>query len=220
MASGTCESQSNVQTVRVNNLQQNTTYSVSSSITNAGRNYGSLMTVKTPMSLSATSQSDTKTATPQSDTKTATTQSDTKTATTQSDTKTATTQTLTNNSSPVVQNETITATIATIIAMSNVESRTASTVNLLKTLSAPEKESLLDVTMKSTKSAVINIDVVIPDIKVVITATKSGSKPIVFTLKTDVDGEGQIKTSKNLNGYTVTLAVNGVKLDSDKATKK
>ena len=54
----------------------------------------------------------------------------------------------------------------------------------------------------------------------VVTATKAGSKPIVFNIKTDTEGDVQIKTSKNLTGFTVTLSANGVKLDSDKAVKK
>jgi hypothetical protein len=76
------------------------------------------------------------------------------------------------------------------------------------------------VTLKSTKSAVINVTSDVPDIKMIITATKQGSKPIVFNIKTNGEGDGQIKTSKNLTGYTVALSANGVKLDSDKAIKK
>jgi hypothetical protein len=211
IASGTCESQNNIQTVRVDGLKQNTSYSVSTSVTNAGKNYGSLMTVSTKAGSTATTQTDTKTATTQTDTKTATTQTDTKTATTQTDTKTAT---------PTPQSETRTAAVAVIAAISNVESRTVTAANLLNTYSATEKENLLNVTLKSTKSAVINVTSDVPDIKMIITATKQGSKPIVFNVKTNSDGDGQIKTSKNMTGYTVTLSVNGVKLDSDKAVKK
>ena len=75
-------------------------------------------------------------------------------------------------------------------------------------------------TLNSAKSAVVNVSTDIPSIKMVVTATKAGSKPIVFNVKTDTKGDAQIKTSKNLTGFTVTLSANGVKLDSDKAVKK
>jgi hypothetical protein len=211
LASGTCGSQSNVQTVRVENLKQGTSYAINSSVTNAGKNYGSSMTVSTQASLTATTQTDTKTATTQADTKTATTQTDTKTATTTTATKTTTTTT---------QSETRTAAVAVVAAISNVESRTVTASNLLNTYTATEKENLLNVTLNSAKSAVVNVSTDIPSIKMVVTATKAGSKPIVFNIKTDTEGDAQIKTSKNLTGYTVTLSANGVKLDSDKAIKK
>ena len=189
IASGTCESQSNIQTVRVDNLLQNTSYAISSSITNAGKDHGSSMTVSTKGSSAATT-----------DTKTVTTQSDTKTVTTQSETRTTE--------------------VAVVAAISNIDSRTVTAANLLRTYSATEKENLLNVTLKSAKSAVINVASDIPDIKMIITATKKGSKPIVFNIKTNSEGDGQIKTSKNLTGYTIILSANGVKLDSDKAIKK
>ena len=205
LASGTCGSQSNVQTVRVENLKQGTSYAINSSVTNDGKNYGSSMTVSTQASLTATTQTDTKTAT---------TQTDTKTATTQTSTKTTTTTTTT------TQSETRTAAVAVVAAISNVESRTVTASNLLNTYTATEKESLLNVTLNSAKSAVVNVSTDIPNIKMIVTATKAGSKPIVFNIKTDTEGDAQVKTSKNLTGYTVTLSANGVKLDSDKAIKK
>ena len=118
------------------------------------------------------------------------------------------------------QSETRTVAVALIAAISNVESRTVTAANLLKTYTATEKESLLNVTLNSAKSAVVNVSTDIPSIKMVVTATKAGSKPIVFNVKTDTEGDAQIKTSKNLTGFTVTLSANGVKLDSDKAVKK
>ena len=189
IASGTCESQNNIQTVRVDNLLQNASYTISSSITNAGKNHGSSMTVSTKGGSATTA-----------DTKTVTTQADTKTVTTQSETRTTE--------------------VAVVAAISNIDSRTVTAANLLRTYSATEKENLLNVTLKSAKSAVINVASDIPDIKMIITATKKGSKPIVFNIKTNSEGDGQIKTSKNLTGYTIILSANGVKLDSDKAIKK
>jgi hypothetical protein len=149
----------------------------------------------------------TPTPTPTPDTSTATPSA--------SDTRTATTKPTTTTTS-----ETRTAAVAVIAAISNVESRTATASNLLKTYSATEKEGLLKVTLNSAKSAVIGVSTDIPNIKMVVTAIKTGSKPIVFNIKTNSEGDGQIKTSKNLTGYTVTLSANGVKLDSDKAVKK
>jgi hypothetical protein len=145
------------------------------------------------------------------DTKTVVSNVDTRTATVVSNTDTRTATTLADNK--------ITSIIA-VSSISNVESRTASAANLLNTYTATEKENLLNVTVKSTKSAVVNVSTDIPNIKMAVTATKAGSKPIVFNIKTNSEGDGQIKTSKNLTGYTVTLSANGVKLDSDKAIKK
>jgi hypothetical protein len=145
------------------------------------------------------------------DTKTVVSSVDTRTATVVSTTDTRTSTTLADNK--------ITSIIA-ITSISNIESRTASAASLLNTYTATEKESLLNVTVKSTKSAVVNVSTDIPNIKMAVTATKAGSKPIVFNIKTNSEGDGQIKTSKNLTGYTVTLTANGVKLDSDKAIKK
>ena len=193
-------------------MKAGTSYLVSVTAVNAGINYSITRTITTK-NLVAIPTSDTKTATTQTDTKTATTQTDTKTATTTTATKTTTT-------APTTQSETRTAAVAVIAAISNVESRTVTAANLLNTYSATEKENLLNVTLKSTKSAVVNVTSDVPDIKLIITATKQGSKPIVFNIKTNGEGDGQIKTSKNLTGYTVTLSVNGVKLDSDKAVKK
>ena len=212
----------------IKNLLAGTSYTVSVVAKNAGVEYTStrtittknLVTITTPDTKTATTQNDTKTATTQNDTKTATTQNDTKTATTQNDTKTATTQTATKTTTTTTQSETRTAAVAVVAAISNVESRTVTASNLLKTYTATEKESLLNVTLNSAKSAVVNVSTDIPNIKMVVTATKTGSKPIVFNIKTNSEGDGQIKTSKNLNGYTVTLSANGIKLDSDKAVKK
>jgi hypothetical protein len=134
---------------------------------------------------------------------------DTKTVVSNTDTRTSTT----------LANNKITS-IITILSISNVESRTVSAANLLNTYTATEKEKFLNVALNSTKSALVNVSTDIPNIKMAVTATKAGSKPIVFNIKTNSEGDSQIKTSKNLTGYTVTLSANGVKLDSDKAIKK
>jgi hypothetical protein len=184
-------------------LKAGTSYLVSVAAINSGINYSITRTITTKNLV----------AIPTSDTKTATTQTDTKTATTQTATKTTTTTTTT---TITTQSETRTAAVAVVAAISNVESKTATAANLLTTYTAPEKEDFLKVIVISNKSAVINVATDIPDIKMAVTATRPGSKPIVFKVKTDSDGDAQLKTSKNLTGYTITLSANGVKLDADK----
>jgi hypothetical protein len=203
IASGTCESQNNIQTVRVDGLKQNTSYSVSTSVTNAGKNYGSLMTVSTKAGSTATTQADTKTATTQADTKTATTQTATKTTTT-----------------TTTQSETRTAQVAEVVSISNSKERTVAAVELIQTFDSAEKERALDITYKSKKSTVIDVDLAVPGIPVVVTATKKGSPTITLKSTTDAEGDAQIKTTKNLEGYSVTLTVNKTKIDTDVVKKQ
>ena len=155
---------------------------------------GSGATIKAGTAPTVT-QTDTKTATTQTDTKTATTQTDTKTATTQTDSKTATT-------SVPVSADTTTATVVQ-----------------LTSLASEEKEDLLKVALKSNRSSTISIAVDIPKVNLVVTATKKGSTPITFKVKTDSEGDAQIKTKRNLAGFTVTLSIGKVKLDSDLVRK-
>jgi hypothetical protein len=147
-----------------------------------------------------------------SDTGTATTSTDTRTATTSTDTRTATTSTSS-------QSETRTVAVAAIAAIANPDSRTVTAGNLLKTYSPAEKESLLDVTLKSTKSALINVSTDIPKVNLTLTAVKKNAPSFTFKVVTDADGDALVKTSKNLNGYTVTLIAGKVKLDSDLVKK-
>ena len=155
---------------------------------------GSGATIKAGTAPTVT-QTDTKTATSQIETKTATSQIETKTATTQTDTKTATT-------SVPVSADTTTATVVQ-----------------LTSLTSKEKEDLLKVALKSNSSSTISIAVDIPKVNLVVTATKKGSTPITFKVKTDSEGDAQIKTKRNLAGFTVTLSIGKVKLDSDLVRK-
>jgi hypothetical protein len=91
---------------------------------------------------------------------------------------------------------------------------------LIKTFDSVEKEQALDVTYKSKKSSVIDVDLAVPGIPVVITATKKGSPTITLKSTTDTDGDAQIKTTKNLEGYSVTLTVNKTKIDTDVVKKQ
>ena len=143
-----------------------------------------------------------------------TSQTDTKTVTSQTDTKTVTTRTETSS-----QSETRTAQIAEVALISNSKERTVAAVELIKTFDSAEKEQSLDVTYKSKKSSVIDVDLAVPGIPVVITATKKGSPTITLKSTTDADGDAQIKTSKNLEGYSVALTVNKTKIDTDVVKK-
>ena len=189
-------------------MKAGTSYLVSVTAINAGINYSITRTITTK-NLVAIPTSDTKTATTQADTKTATTQADTKTATTTAATKTTTTQ-----------SETRTAQVAEVVSISNSKERTVAAVELIQTFDSAEKERALDITYKSKKSTVIDVDLAVPGIPVVVTATKKGSPTITLKSTTDTDGDAQIKTTKNLEGYSVTLTVNKTKIDTDVVKKQ
>ncbi len=145
------------------------------------------------------------------------TRSSTKGINSTTDTRTFTTQT---KPTITTQSETRTAQIAEVALISNTKERTVATVELIKTYSSAEKEQVLDVTYKSKNSTVIDVDLAVPGIPVVITATKKGSPTITLKSTTDADGEAQIKTTKNLEGYSVALTVNKTKIDTDVVKKK
>jgi hypothetical protein len=184
-----------------------TTYNYSATASNNGNSWSASVSHTAPGTPTPTT----------SDTKTATTQTDTKTATTQTDTKTATTQT---QPTSTTQSETRTAQIAEVALISNTKERTVATVELIKTFDSAEKEQSLKVTYKSKKSSVIAVDLAVPGIPVVVTATKKGSPTITLKSTTDTDGDAQIKTTKNLEGYSVTLTVNKTKIDTDVVKKQ
>jgi hypothetical protein len=151
----------------------------------------------------------------QTDTRTVTSQTDTRTVTSQTDTRTFTTKTESS-----FQSETRTAQIAEVALISNSKERTVAAVELIKTFDSAEKEQALNVTYKSKKSSVIDLDLAVPGIPVVVTATKKGSPTITLKSTTDADGDAQIKTTKNLEGYSVALTVNKTKIDTDVVKKK
>ena len=146
--------------------------------------------------------------------------SDTRTVTSQTDTKTVTSQTVTKTTTPIIQSETRTAQVAEVVSISNSKERTVAAVELIKTFDSAEKERTLDVTYKSTKSTVIDVDLAVPGIPVVVTATKKGSPTITLKSTTDAEGDARIKTTKNLQGYSVTLTVNKTKIDTDVVKKQ
>jgi hypothetical protein len=162
----------------------------------------------TPTVSSKSATTDTATVSTSTDTRTATTSTDTRTATTSTDTRTTTTSSSTSS-------ETRTVAIAAIASIANSESRTATAGNLLNTFSAAEKEGLLDVTLKSVKSTLINISTDIPKVSMVVIASKKNAPTITYKVTTNSSGDALIKANRNLVGYTVTLNAGKIKLDSD-----
>lgn len=156
------------------------------------------------------------------ETKTVTIQVDTKTVSNISETITTTTKTESKKdvSNGTNQSDTRTAAVILISTISNIESRTVTAANLLSSYSVAEKEAALSVVVKSTKSATINISTDVPEIKMVVTATKIGAKPVSFNVQTNNVGDASLKTTMNLTGYTVTLSVGKVKIDSDLVRKQ
>jgi len=139
-----------------------------------------------------------------------TSQTDTRTVTSQTDTRTVTRKTVL-----VPQSETRTAQVAEVASISNTKERTLAAVDFIKTFDSVEKENSLGVTSKSNKSSVIDVDLAVPGIPVVLTATKKNSKPITFKRTTNYDGVVSITTWLPLSGYSITLSINGIKIDSD-----
>jgi hypothetical protein len=135
--------------------------------------------------------------------------SETKTVTI--DTRTVTTDTRTVN----VRTETSTAVITQeTVTITSVQDTT--TINsVVANLSAVEKEEQLQIALKSSKSAVISISTEFAGAPLKVTATRKGYKSITINVKTDLDGDAQLNTSRNLRGFTVVLSIGKVKLDTD-----
>jgi hypothetical protein len=112
----------------------------------------------------------------------------------------------TESSTVVVTQETVTIT--------SVQDTT--TINsVVANLSAIEKEEQLQIALKSSKSAVISISTEFAGAPLKVTATRKGYKSITINVKTDLDGDAQLNTSRNLRGFTVVLSIGKVKLDTD-----
>jgi hypothetical protein len=138
---------------------------------------------------------------------------DTKTVTV--DTKTVTS--ISDTSTVLIDTNTVLRTQESLTVTSVNDTKTISA--LLATLSDEEKEQQLQVSLKSNKSAVINVATEFGAIPLVITATRKGYKSITIIVKTDAEGDAQLKTSKNLSGFTVVLSIGKVRLDTDVVRK-
>jgi hypothetical protein len=135
----------------------------------------------------------------------------TETSTVTSETMTATIDTRTvsgrtDTSTSLAQRETVT--VSSIKDTSTINSVLSSLTNI-------EKEQQLEVTLMSTKSAKIEILTNFAGAPLTITATRKGYKSITINIKTDAEGDAQLKTTKNLSGFTVVLSIGKVKLDTD-----
>ena len=145
------------------------------------------------------------------DTTTAT--SDTKTVTV--DTRTVTTDTTTVN-----------AISETSTSISNKETVTISSIQDTKTinsvvasLTVEEREEQLQISLRNNKTALINVSTEFAGTPLKITATRKGYKSITINLSTDLDGNAQLNSSRNLRGFTVVLSIGKVKLDTDVVRK-
>mgnify|MGYP006280820513 CR=1 FL=1 len=72
----------------------------------------------------------------------------------------------------------------------------------------------IDVTYSSSLSRfVIKVESNLPDETLIIRATKKGARALRFTVKTDEDGIGGLRTKTKLSGYTLVLTFGNEKLD-------
>ena len=80
-----------------------------------------------------------------------------------------------------------------------------------------EPSANLTVTFSATVSRyIIKVESNLPDDSLTIRATKKGAKPLRFTISTDEEGVGGLRTKTKLSGYTLTLYYDALKLDSVK----
>ena len=109
--------------------------------------------------------------------------------------------------------------ISTIAAIQDLDSRTATAAILFKAYSVTDKENLLKVLIKSSKLAVIKVSTDVPSVNIVVTLSKKGEKTMIYKVKTDSEGKFQMTSSKKLIGFTVSLLMDKVRLDSDLVRK-
>jgi hypothetical protein len=152
-----------------------------------------------------------ETTTATSDTKTVTV--DTRTVTT--DTRTVTTDTRTVN---VISDTSTSISTKETVTVSSVQD--TQTINaVVASLSAKEKEEQLQVALRNNRPALINVSTEFAGAPLKITATRQGYKSITINLRTDLDGNAQLNSSRNLRGFTVVLSIGKVKLDTDLVRK-
>jgi hypothetical protein len=108
----------------------------------------------------------------------------------------------------------------TVTSISNIDTSSAvvdtKTVTVTKSgIPDPVKEeSQLNIAMIGVRSK-IAIETDFANSKLVLTASKKGSKTITINVKTDKEGDAAVSTSRNLKGFTVTLTKGKVVLDKD-----
>ena len=116
-----------------------------------------------------------------------------------------------------IKSELVSEVIQQISLTSSVKQKIAIVGTYFATFSKEEKEDLLFVIVKKSGSSIIIVATDFANLNMTVTATKKGQKSFVFNVKTDKDGDIQIKTNANLNGFTVSLNIGAVKLDADLA---
>ena len=137
------------------------------------------------------------------------------TTTVTSDTRTATVDTRTIN---VISDTSTSISTKETVTVSSVQD--TQTINaVVASLSAKEKEEQLQVALKNNKTALINVSTEFAGAPLKITATRQGYKSITINLRTDLDGNAQLNSSRNLRGFTVVLSIGKVKLDTDLVRK-
>ena len=137
------------------------------------------------------------------------------TTTVTSDTRTATVDTRTVN---VISDTSTSISTKETVTVSSVQD--TQTINaVVASLSAKEKEEQLQVALRNNKTALINVSTEFAGAPLKITATRQGYKSITINLRTDLDGNAQLNSSRNLRGFTVVLSIGKVKLDTDLVRK-
>jgi hypothetical protein len=114
-----------------------------------------------------------------------------------------------------IKSELVSKVIQQISITSSVKQKMAIVGTYFATFSKEEKEDLLFVIVKKSGTSIIIVATDFANLNMTVTATKKGQKTVVFNVKTDKDGDIQIKTNANLNGFTVSLNIGAVKLDAD-----
>ena len=114
-----------------------------------------------------------------------------------------------------IKSELVSKVIQQISLTSSVKQKMAIAGTYFATFSKEEKEDLLFVIVKKSGSSIIIVATDFANLNMTVTATKKGQKTLLFNVKTDKDGDIQIKTNTNLNGFTVSLNIGTAKLDAD-----
>ena len=186
-------SQGQIASFHLKNLKAGVSYVITVSASNAGTNYRVSRTITTKNTIAYRNTPITDSTTITSDTRTVTT-----------DTRTVNVRT---------ETSTVVATQETVTITSVQDTQTINSV--VANLSSIEKEEQLQIALKSNKTAVISVSTEFAGAPLKITATRKGYKSITINVKTDLEGDAELNTTRNLRGFTVVLSIGKVKLDTD-----
>ncbi len=190
-------SQGQIASFHLKNLLPGTTYVISVSAVNAGANYRATRTITTKNTIINPNS-------PIVDSATST-----------KDTRTVTTDTRTVNAKIETMPTGLTQETVTLSSISD----TQTIYLVVSNLSSTEKEKQLQIALKSDKTSIITVSTEFAGAPLKITATRKGYKSININVSTDTNGDAQLKTSKNLSGFTVVLSIGKVRLDTDLVRK-